>query len=307
MRQTLLLLIACLTLSHPVRGDDAIDVFRLLCWPRLTSAEQRLLDEVQGGRLPPRSFLPASLRFGADEFQSPLNDDEIRRLESECERQIRQCRDSLAGLQPANDEARAAFVFAYLHRHLLTGDYAADAYQVARTLQTGDYNCLSATILFQLFCEACDIPVRGRSEPAHVCCELAGARPLRIEMTLPDWQEATRQTNGASFADGRQVNSVHLLAKLFFNRSVQLQTRTAAYPTALAAAWMAVCLDPQDDAARQNLAACLNNWALVECEHGHLGLAEELLSAGLRWRPSQLEFSHNLSYLHRCYLPGPAG
>ena len=67
---------------------------------------------------------------------------------------------------------------------------------------------------------------------------------------------------------GRLLSEVELLGKFFYNRGVlQLQAGDIAEGTSLLR--RSLLFNAQDDDARRNLAAGLNNWAVEHCRERH--------------------------------------
>ena len=55
-------------------------------------------------------------------------------------------------------QERAAWVFESMHEHLLFGKYDEDQNSLSQALLKGDYNCVSATILYQILTERAGLP-----------------------------------------------------------------------------------------------------------------------------------------------------
>ena len=117
--------------------------------------------------------------------------------------------------------------------------------------------------------------------PGHVRCRLIDDPWQSIETTDPIWTPigaAHVRDSGDSMQLGRLLSPVQLLAKLFYNRGLSLLSEQQ-YEQALAATELSWQLDPQHDAAGENVATVINNWALVLCAEGQFSHSLQLLSS----------------------------
>jgi tetratricopeptide (TPR) repeat protein len=182
----------------------------------------------------------------------------------------------------------------YLHQQLLTGTYQITASSPAETLRSGDYNCLSATILFQAVCQRLALPAQAMGTTGHVYSRVGTELPIDVETTLPEWRQSTMRQQSVT---ARELTDVQLLAKVYYNRGVRL-LQERDYREALQSAWHSCQLDPADTVARRNLLASINNWALELCEENEYQAASSLLSHGRQLDASYRPFDTNDMYLH---------
>ena len=102
-------------------------------------------------------------------------------------------REEVTGLQ------RVELVHRVLHQRLLTGGYNANATNLATTLNTGVYNCASATLLFVALTADLGINVQAIELPGHVRamvdCE---DQRYEVEVTCPVWREAILRVGDAA-------------------------------------------------------------------------------------------------------------
>ena len=175
-------------------------------------------------------------------------------------------------------------VLAFLHREILTEKYQIKTTCVDRALTTGQYNCVTSTILFRcLSAEFGHVPV-VMATPSHVFCRYPGAEHLDVETTCPDWFAlpinsdiiANHPANQPNI-ELRALSDIEVLGKLFYNRATD-KLDSKKYAAACELLRTSLVLDPADSAARENLLAAINNWSLQRCEAGEYSQAVELLS-----------------------------
>jgi tetratricopeptide (TPR) repeat protein len=297
--------------SGPSESEDVRDGLDVLA---TVPAEARLLADAADGRLDEVPFLEAV--FLANGIRSPELADELReRFQGYADR----VRREVSTVRDPRQRCRA--IHEWLHRHVLIGKYQADCTQISRALRHGDYNCVSATILFQLLCQTCDVPTVAVATPTHVYARLVlGPARVDVQTTCPDWfrmtsdqrrsfpatsdhflssQERARGDRAAwGGADIREISDVQLLAKVYYNRGVRhLDSRRFAeaereFRTSL-------LLDAADRSAQENLLATLNNWALELAEHEDYAQAAAVLHRGLCECPDYAPFQANDLHIHQ--------
>jgi hypothetical protein len=91
---------------------------------------------------------------------------------------------------PNQARSRAAILFRRLHTELLTGKYQATCSDVAVTLDRGDFNCLTGTILFVCAARHFGLDAQALAAEGHVLCQIQGAGgDFHVETTCPRWFE----------------------------------------------------------------------------------------------------------------------
>lgn len=173
---------------------------------------------------------------------------------------------------------RLLALHAALHEHVLIGSYQPAASDLRLALSRGDYNCLSAGALYFDLARAAGFELEVWSRPGHVWLQSAAGE--RIE-------PATRP--GAALANSlpetaRQLTPQELLAKFHYNRGVQHLAR-GEFAAGVELVRTALRLDPQDDDARENLLAGLNNWAAEHLRARRYDEAARLIRQGLAIEP----------------------
>lgn len=254
--------------------------------PRDMAVEQLLADAVDG-RLDRHDLLSAWL------IASGVTDPrQVARCQAQAAawRAAWQQAEQLAAAEHRSFErnalARPARLHRFLHGTLLTGDYRHDASSPVDTVENGQYNCVSATLwwlwLADETLEQCD-PARpfAVEKPGHVCVawQLAGQR-CEIEATAADWHRALTVVHPDAPPTGRDVPATGLLAMVLYNRGLdRLESREFA--AAVAANRQALALDGASAAARHNLLAAYNAWALDEFQAGRYAQSYRVFSAAL--------------------------
>lgn len=211
-----------------------------------------------------------------------------------------------------NRRERASWLLTQVHETFLTGGYHAANHSLASTLHSGDFNCLTASILFQATAEQLGLPVMTAQTPGHVWCRLWDTTPLDIETTSPllgppstligpvaqgDSLTTHRlaSSQGSSPAVSAHVDSsiaaptskntdppriltpAALVSKIPYNYASTASER-GDYESAVRLLLQAMSLDPADPAIRNNLAAALNNWALQAADRGDWELTAQIRS-----------------------------
>lgn len=289
--RTCLLILAALCWCMTARGESLV-LPPELCLPA-RPAEVRLWEDLADGRLDEFDLLEAAL-VAVDANPSQLN--ACRQVIAEQTRAWR-----AAGLESLPQPARAAMLFELMHKELLRHGYRLDASNLADAIQSGYFNCVSATLLWQHLAAEFGIKTAARQLPGHMQSVLITATgPQLIETTCPPWF-SRQQASAASepgVAGARQLNDAELIACVYYNHGLRLMTE-GQFPAALAATYAAHRLDPENAAARGNLLAILNNWSLRLAEEGQAARALAILEAGLALAPEHESFAINLKRLRR--------
>jgi hypothetical protein len=175
-------------------------------------------------------------------------------------------------------EDRAAAIFRQMHESVLVGQYDRGATDLRRALAGGNYNCLSALVIYHELCRRADVPLTLWSQPGHVFCKLGD---VRIEPTCRQWLAPA-----ADFAElPRQIAPVELVGRFYYNRGVDHLERRE-FAAGVAALQIACRLDSRDADARDNLLAGLNNWALALAADDQHAAAAALIARGLAIDPA---------------------
>jgi len=212
----------------------------------------------------------------------------------------------------ATVDRQAQAVFAFLHGHVLRGQYRVDCTDLRRVLRDGTYNCVSATVLFNALAAEVGMPVCALEAPGHVLSRVCGPdTSLDVETTCPEWfrlaedprrqAEAVVQTLGrrpaGTRSEPREISSVELVGMVYYNQGVDLLA-AKRFAAAAAANAKAVACGPQSTTAWGNLLATLNNWAIHLGHESRYAEAAELLQSGLALDPQYKTFRQNFAHVH---------
>lgn len=199
-----------------------------------------------------------------------------------------------------SDLGRARRVLEFLHERILSGGYAEDCTNPVQTLKDGQFNCVSATILYCHLARRCGLLVDALELPGHVVARVSTDEGWRIVETTSlaaiDAGTASPTRPLANFdaasTSSRQLSNGGLVALVYYNQGVDLLERHD-YPAALAANVKALRFDPDNAMAFGNLLATLNNWALDLETQGNLTAAMSLLRHGHALAPEHRPFAVN--------------
>ena len=277
--------------------------------------EQRLFAETAGGRLDRISLLEAALiASGVDDAAM------LRRYVGQMADRVEELRRRGAVRGTSREQAQA--VFEFLHAEMLTGGYHLECTDLRQALDTGRFNCVSATVLFNCLASQFGLSAAGLEAPGHALSRLRlNDGPLDVETTCPRWfQSIGRSVAGAGvetragrvatdqaktpisahstdLRNTREVSDVELVAMIYYNRAIDLLGEKR-FDDAAAANAKALRLSPENATARGNLLATINNWAIDQGCLGHYRRAAELLRMGLTIEPGYEPFT--LNYVHLC-------
>jgi len=252
-----------------------------------SAIEARLLDAAAAGNIDRNWLLPAALAACGE------------RDEARIERAVRKVEawgEELAGRVAGDDNlrGRAAAVLDFLHARVLQGGYRTDANDLALTIEGGAYNCIGATVLFHCLAERCGLQVFAAESPGHVYSVVRSpSGGLDVETTCRDWFGPAMKPGDAQRSKAaRELTPSGLAALIYYNAGVD-HLSADRFAAATAANLKALRLDPANSAARGNLLAGLNNWALDRNDRRDFVGAVRLLEHGLRIAPEHRPFNIN--------------
>lgn len=269
------------------------------------SAEAALLADAADGRLDEHSLLEAALvASGVEDAAARMR--HVQRVSALALRLRQRC-----AAEPS-PQRQAQLVLETLHEELLAGQYALPCTQLHKVLQCGDYNCVSATLLYNCLCQVCGLDARACEMPGHAfsVVVLPDGTRLEVETTCRQWfrlsPEAQRTAGAAGInprdaAPRRNLAPVQLVAIIYYNRGVDALEQSN-FPAAVRFNAYALRLDPTNQAAEGNLLAAVNNWALEESSGEDFARAVALLGAGLRIAPWHRTFEVNYLAVHQQWI-----
>ena len=230
-------------------------------------------------------------------------DSEVRRYEQMVIGWAAQAAQRIDATAPLVQKAQQTYD--YLYRQILTGSYHSNC-SIRETIRTGDYNCVTATLLYCCLCERQNIDLSFMATPGHVYCQLS-EESLDIQTTCPSWSDAVNSRAMVAADPGQGKNPAtrvelrQFVAKVYYNRALR-HLHQEQFPVAIALLSLARNLDATDDAILRNLAAGLNNWGLERSEAGDHPAASELVRCGLTLHPSFEPLRSNMIHVHNQWV-----
>jgi tetratricopeptide (TPR) repeat protein len=271
----------------------------------LSELEMRLFADASDGRLDQHSRLEAALVASGVASRA-----ELHKIVATVEDRIAPWRQAGLDRQPA--PRRAEMLFARMHGEMLTGGYRRDCSDLTDLLETGRFNCVSATVLWQCLAETFELLSTAIESPGHVHAQTAlNGGWIELETTCPQWfemlddparqQAALAHVGGGTSSVDRELTAVGLLAAIYYNRGIALLEKQQ-FAEAVAANAKALRLDPHSAIAHGNLLAALNNWALHLGAEGDFERATELLAQSRAFAPQHATFSVNYVAVHQQWI-----
>jgi tetratricopeptide (TPR) repeat protein len=276
--------------------------------------ERQLLSWARGGTLDRgRLFWAALVASGAHD------PNELARYQLRFEEWVSDLRQRLAQLAADVPRSRAEATYAFLHDEILTGSYDLNCSNLTEAIDTGRFNCISATILFNSLAAEVGLLSQAVESPGHVVSRLhLPERTLTIETTCPHWFQIMDDPRRRHFippvggravasrgpgapAGTRVIDAAGQAAILYYNRGVD-EVERGRYPQAVAMNLKALRLDPHNQNAWGNLLASINNWALEQSQRNDYAGALEILAAGRQVAPGHETFELNEVALYRQWI-----
>ena len=153
--------------------------------------EAALLADAEDGHLDHYSLFRAALIAGGT-----LQPEQLHHYEAKFQAWVVELEKQHLLAQPP--QQRAETLFRFMHRQILTEGYDQRASNLADTLQTGRYNCLSASLLYQCLLQSFGMEAEGLEMPGHARCRVRiGEEWLDVETTCPQWFELLRNSKTA--------------------------------------------------------------------------------------------------------------
>jgi hypothetical protein len=253
---------------------------------RAATATERLLSDARDGRLDDFTFLSAVLIASGCETM-----DEAKKWLAMYE-PVRA--GILAKLPAGTATDRLKAIHAATHQFVLTGAYQESCSDLRRTFASGEFNCLTSLVVCFDVCQAAGINVQPVLIRGHVSLAYSTPNNQRqvFEPGTAEWHVGQLNHSLA----GRMLSTVELLGKFYYNRGVQ-ELRASKYESGLALLRTSLALDADDDDARANLVAGINNWAVVQCQRGHYREAASLIEQGIALDPTFAPLIANEQYV----------
>ena len=271
----------------------------------LSDLEQRLFADAADGRLDNFSMLDAALiASGVD------NSDALQRYRERISAWAELLRQN--NLKNESPRRQAEAILEFLHGKILHGRYNIECTDLRKALDEGNFNCVSATVLFNCLAGELGLASCALETPGHALSRVfLPEGPLDVETTCPRWfqlrhdpakqAEALEKTIGRKPANDktkiREISPIQLTAMIYYNRGVDLLTEKR-FADAAAVNSKALRLDPLNGTARGNFLATINNWAIELGNSGHFAQSLALLRQGLMFDPHYEAFALNFVHVH---------
>lgn len=267
--------------------------------PAIHSSEAELLADSRDGELQQFDLVEASL------ISSGVTDRNERARWLRV-RDTRYAAMDLPAVMRLRLNQRAPEILSRLHREILTGEFRSTATLMHETLKAGDFNCVTATILFHDLCQRCNVPAEIVAQSGHVASRLTRAPAEDIETTRPDW--FTRPLADVVIkpaepnADAKRViTPAQLLGRVYYNRALAALEHKQ-FSKAIDLLNLSLALDPHDRDAQENVLAGLNNWALALCEAREYDAAAERIASGLKLQEQHAQLRSNDLHVHQKWV-----
>ena len=275
----------------------------------LNILEKRFFQDAADGTLERFSLLDAALIAGGVERPAQL-----KRYQEKLSALVKELRAS--GKVTGSPRCRAEAIFEFMHRRVLGSGYRLECTDLRTAIDSGQFNCISATVLFNCLAGEFNLEVCGLEIPGHAVSRVfLPDGSLDIETTCPGWfrlmHDPARQAKALAGTIGRvpnrdmsharQVFAVQIAAMIYYNRGVDLLGQKL-FAEAAAANAKALHLDPISTTARGNLLAVLNNWAIELGANGHHTEAVDLLRIGMAFDQDYEPFSLNYVHVHHQWV-----
>ena len=212
-----------------------------------------------------------------------------------------------------------------LHQQLLVGRYDAKTTDIQTTIDRGDFNCVSATILLVALARSQQVELEVISLKGHVLARLKHDPAVLLEttikpqsqlislpMTLASRGDASAgksglvagESNAAEEAETklwRTLTDDQLIAKIHYNQAI-MHLADGRYERALESLKISRQLDPDDQDALENQLATFNNWGLQLVREGEFETSLTRIHEGLAIAPRYTPLLANELHVIRAWV-----
>ncbi|MDR0871768.1 MAG: tetratricopeptide repeat protein [Planctomycetaceae bacterium] len=282
------------------------------------ATEQALLDDAADGKWD--NFTLFTAAAVAEGFRDA---DKISVYESKMNRIVANVNAAQNGNTSVSPKALTRELFEAMHRDVLTQPYDINCTEISKVFETGHFNCVSATVLFNILADKAGLDVCALEMPGHALSRVKfGAESMNVETTCSSWFELQNETSrknavmeraatapavgnpSVATADSaatlnevsknlREITPVQLIATIYYNKGVDFHAQKR-YAEAAVANVKALQLDPNSETAWGNLMAAINNWAIeIVTDTKRYDLAAALLDQGAYLDPTYEKFQAN--------------
>jgi len=248
-----------------------------------------LFDDAEDGELDEVSIFNAALIASG-------GDRRIANYEARLDQWSCKLSEQIDGLHDARSKSNR--ILDFLHNEVFVGGYVENATDLTRTLESGQFNCVSSTIAFLCLAERFDLPVQVFQIPGHIYCKVDdGLEGFIVEPTCHSGRFDLNDGKKRNFAV-REIGAVPLVALIYYNRGVE-QLDAGMPGRATAATLTAFRLDPANKTIHDNLLVAINNWAIQLARSNDYRESVRLLVNAQETQPEFSYFQHNDIYIHQ--------
>ena len=243
--------------------------------------ERDLFAHIKDGELRNYSFAEAALiASGAtDAGRRQKYLDQIDQLETAARKEIAEAKST-------KDKGKKLLQF--LHAGPMAKGYALEQTDLSGILDTNKFNCVSATVLYNILAQRLGMQAHGVRLPNHVFSVLEDAGQLIVVETT-----SARGFNAHRRLPRETISELALVASIYYNHGVSMIEKRK-YHEALVANFCALSLDPDDTEAARNARAVLINWGLDLERAGKFEDAIFVSGLGLKLEPKNNILKNNL-------------
>ncbi|MGL6193292.1 MAG: transglutaminase family protein, partial [Thermoguttaceae bacterium] len=162
--------------------------------------EKNLLEDAKDGKWDNFDLFRASLIS-----EGILTVSEIKSYEKNLDKIVASLRSRAnEGKGTQNQEELIRNVYEAMHKEVFTGTYKIEDSSPAAALDSGNFNCVSATIIYNAIAQKLGLEASGLEMSGHVLSRVkCGTKNIDIETTCPTWFESgnsaeKRNANGAA-------------------------------------------------------------------------------------------------------------
>ena len=255
----------------------------------LADGSRRLIEDAADGQLDEFTLVEAALIAGATTESPAMANARFDRLACELQQA---CKGS------DSDLIRVKVAFKLLQERVLSGQFNPECFCIQKTLDHGEFNCLTATIIFQCLCRQVGLPVVAIASDSHIYCRLLGKETADIETTCPNWFDSTESKLAQTGLAGLEVSDVKAVARIYYNRGI-VEAHRGRFADAVCCLKSSIRLDGSFEPAVRNLLAAYNNWAISLCHDERFDEAAAMIMQAKSIAPDRASVLYNEQYIRQ--------
>lgn len=147
--------------------------------------EKALLQDIQSGKWAEHFGLFRSAMI----IEGIRNPNLIRSYEIRLDTLVAKVVSAQQAAGKTSQQSLTRALFEAMHKELLTKPYSLDCTELSKVMQTGHFNCVSATVLFNCLAEKAGLDVCALEMPGHALSRVkfADGTAMNLETTCPTW------------------------------------------------------------------------------------------------------------------------